>query len=90
MAARLAALPVPAEDPAAAALIARLAAVRRRGVFNRIELLLMATWKSARARPHDLRNSPGLVRAVSRAALAARSERERMSQLTRLTGVSVP
>jgi hypothetical protein len=89
MAARLADLPVPAEDPATAALIARLAGVRRRGVFNRAELLLMATWKSARARPHYLRNSPALVRAVSRAALSARSEHERMAQLTRLTGVSI-
>jgi hypothetical protein len=90
MTARLADLPVPAEDPATAALIARLASVRQRGVFNRTELLLMATWKSARARPHYLRNSPALVRAVSRAALAARSEHERMTELTRLTGVSIP
>ena len=90
MAARLADLPVPAEDPATAALIARLAGVRRRGAFSRAELLLMAIWKSPRARPHYLRNSSALVSAVSRAALAARSERARMAELTRLTGVSVP
>jgi hypothetical protein len=90
MKARLARLAVPEEDPATAALIARLACVRRRGAFTRAELLLMATWKSARARPHYLRNSPALVRAVSRAALAARTEGERMAQLTRLTGVSIP
>ena len=89
MAARLADLPVPAEDPATAALIISLAGVRRRGVFNRAELLLMATWKSPRARPHYLRNSPALVRSASRAALAARSEHERMAELMRLTGVSI-
>jgi hypothetical protein len=83
-------VPVPAEDSATAALIARLAGVRRRGAFGRAELLLMASWKSARARPHYLRNAPALVRAVSRAALAARSERARMIALTRLAGVSIP
>ena len=90
LAARLADLPVHAEDTATAALIARLGAVRRRRAFSRAELLLMASWKSARARPHYLRNSPALVRAVSRAALAARSERQRMAHLTRLAGVSIP
>jgi hypothetical protein len=50
----------------------------------------MASWKSARARRHYLQNSPALVRVVSRAALAARSERERMAALTRLAGVSIP
>jgi hypothetical protein len=90
LAARLADLPVLEEDPFTAALIARLAGVRRRGAFDRAELILMASWKSARARPHYLRNSPALVRVVSRAALAARSERERMAALTRLAGVSIP
>jgi len=90
LAARLAEVPVPAEDPATAALIARLSGVRRRGAFTQAELLLMASWKSARARPHYLRNSPALVRAASRAALAARSERERIAHLTRLAGVSIP
>jgi hypothetical protein len=90
LAARLATLPAVEEDPATATLIARMAGVRRRGVFSRAELLLMASWKSARARPHYRRNSPLLVRAVSRAALAARSERERMTALTRLAGVSIP
>jgi hypothetical protein len=90
LAVRLADLPIPEEDPATAALIARLGGVRRRGAFSRGELLLMASWKSARARPHYLRNSPALVRTVSRAALAARSERARMEELTRLAGVSIP
>jgi len=90
LSAHLGVLPVPAEDPATAALIARLAGVRRRGAFTRAELLVMASWKSARARPHYARNSPALVRAVSRAALSTRSERDRMGHLTRLAGVSIP
>jgi hypothetical protein len=90
LAARLVNLPVLEEDPVTAALIARLAGVRRRRAFGRAELVLMASWKSARARRHYLQNSPALVRVVSRAALAARSERERMAALTRLAGVSIP
>src|SRR5262245_62285871 len=86
LSAHLGVLPVPVEDPATAALIARLSGVRRRGAFTRAELLLMASWKSARARPHYLRNSPALVRAASRAARVARSERERVANPTGRAG----
>ena len=40
--------------------------------------------------PHYVRNSTALIRRVSRAALASRSERRRMELLIGLRGVSVP
>jgi hypothetical protein len=90
LARRVRALAVPAEDPATARLIRELGAVWRRGEFTRAELLVMARWKSVRATPHYRRNRPAAIRAVSRAALAAASERERMEWLVRLRGVSIP
>ena len=78
------------EDPATRALIQTLRGVRRRGEFSRTEFLRMCRWKSPRAAPHYRRNSAARVRAASRAALAARSERGRLEPLVSLTGVSVP
>jgi hypothetical protein len=82
--------PVPAEDPATAELIARLAHVAARGWFSRAEFLAMCRWKSPRARHHYEKNSPARVRKVARAALATRSERRRIALLTNLDGVSIP
>ena len=90
LARRVRVLAVPAEDPATARLIRELGAVWRRGEFTRAELLVMARWKSVRATPHYRRNRPAAIRAVSRAARAAASERERMEWLIRLRGVSIP
>ncbi len=90
LARRVRALAVPAEDPATAELIHALRAVWRRGEFTRAELLVMARWKSVRATPHYRRNGAPAIRAVSRAALAAASERDRMECLIRLRGVSIP
>ena len=77
------------EHPETAALLRRLAPIRRRGRFTRAEFLLMCRWKSPRARRHYERNTPAEIRRASTAALAARSERERIEQLTALPGVSV-
>src|SRR2546425_2991038 len=79
-----------AEDPATAALMGELACVRRRGWFTRGEFLRMCRWKSPRAFRHYASNPAARVRRVSRAVLAARSERRRLALLTRLRGVSVP
>src|SRR5437870_3607756 len=79
-----------AEDPATAALMGELACVRRRGWFTRGEFLRMCWWKSPRAFRHYASNPAARVRRVSRAVLAARSERRRLALLTRLRGVSVP
>ncbi len=78
------------EEPATAALLAELRAVRRRGWFSRAEFLRMCRWKSPRAIRHCERNSAVTVRGVSRAVLATRSEPRRMELLTGLRGVSVP
>ena len=78
------------EDPATAALIARVSAARRRGFISRGEFLAMARWKSPRAHHRYKLNSAARVREASRRALAARSERRRMEHLLALDGVSVP
>src|SRR3989441_10290418 len=78
------------EDPATAALVGELADVRRRGWFTRGEFLQMCRWKSPRALRRYAADPAATVRRVSRAVLAARSERRRLELLTRLRGVSVP
>ncbi|MGH7375002.1 MAG: hypothetical protein ACREJY_12320 [Candidatus Rokuibacteriota bacterium] len=77
------------EHPATAALIRRLAHVKGAGRFTRAEFLAMCRWKSPRARRHYEANSAAAIRRASDAALAARSERERIEHLTALPGVSV-
>lgn len=77
------------EHPATAALIRRLAHVKEAGRFTRAEFLAMCRWKSPRARRHYERNTAAVIRRASGAALAARSERERIEHLTALPGVSV-
>ncbi len=77
------------EHAGTAVLIRRLAHVKATGGFTRTEFLAMCRWKSPRSRRHYERNSAGTIRRVSRAVLAARSERERMSRLIALPGVSV-
>jgi hypothetical protein len=77
------------ENPATAALIARLAHVRTAGRFTRAEFLAMCRWKSPRARRHYERNRAAAIRRASAAALAARGERERIEHLSALPGVSV-
>lgn len=78
------------EDPATAALMGTLGRARQRGWFSRAEFLTMCRWKSPRALRRCRLNSAAAVRRVSRAALATRSERARLSLLTGLHGVSVP
>ncbi len=77
------------EDAGTAGLIRRLRHVRRAGSFTRAEFLAMCRWKSPRALPLYRRNRASTVRAVSRAALATRSERRRMERLLTLRGVGV-
>jgi hypothetical protein len=77
------------EHPPTAALVRRLAPIKRRGRFTRSEFLLMCRWKSPRSRRHYERNTPAQIRRASAAALAARDERERIGHLIALRGVSV-
>lgn len=77
------------EHAATATLIGRLAHVKTAGRFTRAEFLAMCRWKSPRARRHYERNRAAAIRRVSTAVLRARSERERMTRLVALPGVSV-
>ncbi|HEV8128723.1 MAG TPA: hypothetical protein VGQ14_03615 [Candidatus Eisenbacteria bacterium] len=78
------------EDPGTRVLIERLRPARERGRLTRGELLLVARWKSPRALPLVRSNSPARVQRLTRAALSAPSEGERLESLTSLRGVSVP
>jgi len=78
------------EDRGTARLMTRLRHARRRGWFSRAEFLTMCRWKSPRAIGRCRRNSAAAVRRASRAVLATRSERARVTLLTELHGVSVP
>ena len=77
------------EHAGTALLIRRLAHVKATGGFTRTEFLAMCRWKSPRSRRHYERSSAATIRRVSRAVLATRSERERMTRLIALPGVSV-
>ena len=78
------------ESPHTAALIRELRQARVRGYLTRQELEKVCHWKSARAIRLVKRNSAARVRAVTRQALATRSERLRLQALRTLHGVDVP
>jgi hypothetical protein len=82
--------PIRPEYPGTETLIARLAHVKRRGEFSRVEFIEMCRWKSPRAMLHYRRHPAARIRDLSRAVLATRSERRRMELLVELRGVSVP
>ena len=78
------------EDEGTALLSAALRPARRRGYLRKAELEAVCRWKSARAIAHIRANHHHSVRAVTGAALRARSEQGRMAALLQLQGVSVP
>jgi len=78
------------EDDATAALIRRMRAARKRGYVTASELEAVCYWKSARVIARVRSNGPARVRSATRAALAARRERERLESLLTLNGVGVP
>jgi hypothetical protein len=78
------------EDPGTRALIERLRPARDRGHLTRGELLLIARWKSPRSLPLVRSNSQARVQRVTRTALSAGNEVERMESLISLRGVSLP
>ena len=77
------------EHAGTADLTRRLAHVKTAGRFTRGEFLAMCRWKSPRSRRHYERNTAATIRRVSQAVLATPSERERMTRLIALPGVSV-
>ncbi len=78
------------EDESTDRLIADLGGARRRGHLTRPELLAVCRWKSPRAIRYVRSNPPGAVRDATRNALRSRHERDRVSALLVLRGVSVP
>jgi hypothetical protein len=78
------------EWPETAGLIHELRVARKRGYLRSSELEAVCYWKSPRAIQRIKSNSSSAIRAATRAALAARSERARLEALTALSGVSVP
>lgn len=78
------------EDEPTVRLIRALRVARERGYLTRGELAAVCYWKSPRAIRYIRANSPQRVRAMTRTALASRSEEGRLDALTCLRGVSVP
>ena len=78
------------EDERTTLLTRRLSVARDRGYLTRGELLAVCRWKSARAIHRVAANDHHRVRATTRAAMAARTEGDRLDALVELHGVSVP
>src|SRR5262245_25856593 len=78
------------EDEQTTTLIRQLRRARIRGYLTPRELEAVCRWKSPRAIHHIRSNSRARIASATRAALATRSERERLAHLMRLSGVSVP
>jgi len=78
------------EYPTTTALMKTLEAVRDRGWFNRDEFVAMGMWKSPRPKQHYLSNEPETVISVSGKALSAPTDREKLTKLIELSGVSLP
>lgn len=79
-----------AEDPDTAETIRALKPAAKRGFFLPMELEMVCMWKSPRAIRHIRRNDLGAVQDVTRAALRTKDEGQRLQELTKLWGVSVP
>ena len=78
------------EDEKTDNLIRQLLPARRRGYLTPAELEAICRWKSPRAIKLIRSNKPWLIRRVTQQALSTRSERQRLSKLLTLKGVSVP
>jgi hypothetical protein len=78
------------EDPHTVDLVERLRKARLRKHLTKGELERVCRWKSARAIHLIRANTHHSIRDASRAALASKSERIRLEELTALRGVSIP
>jgi len=71
-------------------LIKSLKSVKARGYLTKKELEDICRWKSPRAIHHINSNTPAVIRKITTAAFATRSERSKIELLTSLRGVSLP
>ena len=78
------------EHPAAKKVIDELSHVRKRGYVTKPELVKICRWKSPRAIKHIQRNHAEIIKKITKAAFASRSEQKKLSLLTSLYGVSIP
>ena len=78
------------EDPSTQTVIDELSISRKRGYLTKPELVRVCRWKSPRAIKHIQRNRTDTIKKVTKQVFATRSEREKLSLLTSLYGVSVP
>ncbi len=78
------------EDPQTQELIEELAHVRKKRNLTKPELIKICRWKSPRAIRYIASNREKRIMKITKAAFAARSERDKLALLTDLNGVSVP
>ena len=71
-------------------LLALRESVQRAGHLTKLQLRLLAQWKSPRSAPHIERNSETFIQEVTHFALHASDERARIEALTLLSGVLWP
>jgi hypothetical protein len=78
------------ESSATLEVMDELSLVKKRGYLTKPELISICRWKSPRAINHIKCNRPDIIKKVTKAAFATRSEQRKLTLLTNLHGVSVP
>jgi hypothetical protein len=71
-------------------LIKKLRPAKQRGWLNKDEMIDICNWKSPRAIWHIRSNSKAVIKKQSALAFSSRSEEIKISELTKLKGVSIP
>jgi hypothetical protein len=72
------------------AIISSVCEVKRRGFFNKEQFLKMGIWKSPRPKKWYESNDENKIIKISRQALNASKEEDKIEYLTLLKGVSIP
>jgi hypothetical protein len=78
------------EDRNTRTLAKEFAGARRRGYLTKAELEKVCAWKSPRVMNQVKRNSPAVVRNITRSALSRTSELDKIETLLALHGVGIP
>jgi len=77
------------ETDEATRLIAELNDVKRKKFFTKKQFYDVAMWKTPRPKKYYLSNPEKIIRKISREAIDAKSEEDKMLRLTSLKGVSI-
>lgn len=78
------------EWPDTAALIKEFRAVKERGWLTKADLVKVCYWKSPRAIHYINSNRPATIKEITALALKSRNETVKITELTKLNGVSIP